>query len=561
MKNNNNKDIEVELEELDSEGSESEKIGEVCDADTSGSIITIKIKHRPDDLRLGQPLIIDTDKLLYYTLIQRLYYPLNPIAEKFANSPFTGLIPPNQIEGVRGKDFYGLADLGCLKIIPNKPEDELEYQEQMREFDTIPPVFSMCRQVSAKEIELIYKTSETTDSVGTLRGFTYEIPIDFGALVKKPYGLFGRTGIGKSILNKLLCLFILKHQVSQLLLFDMQGEYGLYSRADKSKGLKFYFTDKIQIYRLGELKKGEKCIDDAEPFVIYKDQITSGDIIASSQNLNEPSINTLIKIENLINNGTIEFDNLFDAINGIDPDEHDINLFTLRALQNRVIPFEKYTFLKDRGEKEREDSLENIFSKLIEGKSIVIDFGTFGTNKHLYYFIANSITRRLYEMYSQKEEESELPPLVIVVEEAHKFLKPSVINYTIFDRIAREMRKFQLTLAFVDQRPSQIDDEVFSQIANRLVMNLTDDKDIDKVVKNLPNSKNWRGVVVGLLKQQFFMYGDAISVPSIIEVMNYNNEKLLKSKLGLEKTLAETIDEIEHSDVTKIFSDKENNNK
>ncbi|HEY0088829.1 MAG TPA: ATP-binding protein, partial [Candidatus Lokiarchaeia archaeon] len=251
------------------------------------------------------------------------------------------------------------------------------------------------------------------------------------------------------------------------------------------------------------------------------------------------------------------YDNLFDAINGIDPDEHDINLFSLKALQNRIIPFEKYTFLKDRRENKREDSLENIFSKLTEGKSIVIDFGTFGTNKHLYYFIANSITRRLYKMYSEKEEESDLPPLVIVVEEAHKFLKPSVINYTIFDRIAREMRKFQLTLAFVDQRPSQIDDEVFSQIANRFIMNLTDEKDIDKVVKNLPNSKNWRGVIVGLLKQQFFMYGDAIAVPSIIEVMDYNNEKLLKTKLGLEKTLAETINEIENTDVTKIFSDKE----
>jgi len=556
MKIDNNKEIDVELEELKSESSESEKIGEVCDADTATGII-LKIQNRPDNLRLGQPLIIDTDKLLYYTLIQRIYYPINPVAEKFANSPFTGLIPPNQIEGVRGKEFYGLADLGCLKVISYKSKDELEYQEIMREFDTIPPIFSVGRQVSAEEIKLIYKTSETTDSVGTLRGFTYEIPIDFEMLVKKPFGLFGRTGIGKSILNKLLCLFILKHQVSQLLLFDMQGEYGLYSRADKSKGLKFYFADKIQIYRLGALKKGEKSIDDAEPFLIYKDQINSEDIIASSQDLKEPSINTLFKIENLINNGTINYDNLFDAINGIDPDEHDINLFSLKALQNRIIPFEKYTFLKDRRENKREDSLENIFSKLTEGKSIVIDFGTFGTNKHLYYFIANSITRRLYGMYSQKEEESELPPLVIVVEEAHKFLKPSVINYTIFDRIAREMRKFQLTLAFVDQRPSQIDDEVFSQIANRFIMNLTDEKDIDKVVKNLPNSKNWRGVIVGLLKQQFFMYGDAIAVPSIIEVMDYNNEKLLKTKLGLEKTLAETINEIENTDVTKIFSDKE----
>lgn len=74
----------------------------------------------------------------------------------------------------------------------------------------------------------------------------------------------------------------------------------------------------------------------------------------------------------------------------------------------------------------------------------VVDFGKYGTNMHFYLFIANMITRRLYSMYSQKEEDIDLPPLTVILEKAHKFLQPSIIRYTIFDRIAREMRKFQL---------------------------------------------------------------------------------------------------------------------
>ncbi|MFX1344121.1 MAG: ATP-binding protein [Promethearchaeota archaeon] len=546
-------EINIELEELESEV-QQDKIGEVCYADTGPpSFITLKIRHRPDDLRVGQPLVIESDKYLYYSLIARLYHSDNVLAEKYANTPFTGLLPPPQIEGIRGKEFYGLADLMCLRLLPNKPREEMEYEEFIRGFDTIPPIFSIGREVTEKEIKLIYQVSEFSDAIGTLRGFRYEIPIDFQLLVEKPYGLFGRTGIGKSILNKILCLYILKHNISQLLLFDMQGEYGLVSRADNTKGLAFYFLDKIQIFRLSEVDK--KVADGAEQFFIYKDNVTSSDIIASAQNLPEASVNTLYQIENLLRKGEIKFDSLLDAIENIEADELDINILTLRALKNRIVPFERYEFLEERKSTDRKDSLEHMFDKIMEGKSIVVDFAKYGINIHLYLFIANMITRRLYNIYSAKEDEGDLPPLVVVVEEAHKFLKSSVIRHTIFDKIARETRKFQLTMAIVDQRPSQIDEEVYSQIANTFVMHMTDDKDIKRVVQTLPDSKKWGGVISGLQKKQCFVRGDAVAVPSVVEVLDYKNEELLKNKLGLVKTTAEKIDEIKRKDLTILEDD------
>ncbi|TFG14713.1 MAG: ATP-binding protein [Promethearchaeota archaeon] len=559
MEEKEKKDITISLEEL-SESKPVECLGEVCCADTGppSSVITLKIRGRPDDLRLGQPLIIETEKLLYYTLIMRLYYPSNELAERLANSPFTGLLPPPQIEGVRGKEFYGLADLGCLRILPSKSIEELEYQELMRQFDTIPPIFSIGRDASEEEFQIIYKTTEYSDPIGKLRGFNYDVPIDFKLLVEKPYGLFGRTGIGKSILNKILCLYILKHNVSQLLLFDMQGEYGLISRSDKTKGLAYYFQERIQIYFLGEIDKKNKVIDGSEQLIIYKDNILSGDIIASAQNLNEPSINTLILIENLLNDKILHYDNLIDAINNIktaEVQEHRLNNLSLGALRNRIIPFERYNFLKKRGDSKREDSIEHMFKKLLEGKSIVIDFGKYGTNTHLYLFVANMITRRLYRMYSQREDET-LPPLVVIVEEAHKFLKSQIIRHTIFDSIARETRKFQLTLAFVDQRPSQIDEEVYSQIANTFVMHMNDDKDIKRVIQTLPDSKKWGGIISGLQKRQCFARGDALAVASVVDVLNYKDEKLMKKLLGIKKPLSETLKTIEDSDLTSLGNNR-----
>jgi len=559
MEEKKDEKIKIELEEI-SEKEDMNKIGEVCHADTGppSSVITLKIKDRPDNLQLGQPLVIETDKLLYYALIIRLYYPPNEIAERFANSPFTNLLPPSQIEGVRGKEFYGLADLACLRLLPNKMVEEIDYLESMRGFDTIPPIFSMGRNVTPEEFNLIYQKKEHSDTIGTLRGFELEVPIDFEQLVKKPYGVFGRTGIGKSILNKLLCLFILKHQVSQLLLFDMQGEYGLVSRSqDKAKGLAFYFQDNIQIYLLSELEKGESRVDGSEPFFVYRDSITAGDIIASTS-LSEPAINALIFIDRLLALGTIQHSDLIEAINNIDPTQHEsIHEMSLRALRNRVSRFETYGFLKKRTEEEKDenDSVEDIFQKLRQGKSIVIDFGKYGINEHLYFFIANLITRRLYHIYSIRENDSTLPPLVVVLEEAHKFLKSGLIQHTIFDRIAREMRKFQLTLAFVDQRPSQIDEEVYSQIATSFVMHMTDEKDIKRVVSNLPESKKWKGVISGLRERQVFMRGDAIAVPSIIEIMDYSDDQDLRKKLGKKVTLSETMQKIENTDVSSLEDD------
>ena len=57
---------------------------------------------------------------------------------------------------------------------------------------------------------------------------------------------------------------------------------------------------------------------------------------------------------------------------------------------------------------------------------------------------------------------------MITIEEAHKFLNPMAAKQTIFGTIAREMRKYYVSLLVVDQRPSSIDDEVLSQIGTRI---------------------------------------------------------------------------------------------
>jgi DNA helicase HerA-like ATPase len=82
-----------------------------------------------------------------------------------------------------------------------------------------------------------------------------------------------------------------------------------------------------------------------------------------------------------------------------------------------------------------------------KGINIVIQFGRF-RDITTYVFVANMLTRRIYTRYQEKseraiEQKAKPRPLVITIEEAHKFLNQEVAEQTIFGTIAREYAEVQ----------------------------------------------------------------------------------------------------------------------
>ena len=112
--------------------------------------------------------------------------------------------------------------------------------------------------------------------------------------------------------------------------------------------------------------------------------------------------------------------------------------------------------------------------------------------------------------------------LVIVIEEAHKFLEPDVVQHTIFGVIARELRKYNVTLMIVDQRPSQIDSEVMSQIGTRITCALSDERDINAVFTGIHGAQQLRSVLAALdSKQQALLMGHAVPMPVVVKTIDY----------------------------------------
>ncbi len=117
------------------------------------------------------------------------------------------------------------------------------------------------------------------------------------------------------------------------------------------------------------------------------------------------------------------------------------------------------------------DSVKEITAALENGQHILLSFGEHETDLD-YLLVSNLLTRKIKEVWERRTNsfrasgKEEPRQLVIVLEEAHKLLNREMAAQTTFATIARELRKYYVTLLVIDQRPSQIYDEVMSQLGN-----------------------------------------------------------------------------------------------
>ncbi|KFZ27481.1 MAG: AAA-like domain protein [Candidatus Izimaplasma bacterium HR2] len=136
------------------------------------------------------------------------------------------------------------------------------------------------------------------------------------------------------------------------------------------------------------------------------------------------------------------------------------------------------------------------------------------------------ISRILFEFgfyYSKvREEGSNEIPLLLVYEEAHKYVPRSNLerfraSRTSIERIAKEGRKYGVTLGIVSQRPSEISETIFSQCNNFVSMRLTNPDDQNYVKKLLPDTLGSITNLLPVLKSgEALLIGEAINLPTLV---------------------------------------------
>jgi DNA helicase HerA-like ATPase len=160
----------------------------------------------------------------------------------------------------------------------------------------------------------------------------------------------------------------------------------------------------------------------------------------------------------------------------------------------------------------------------------VLSFGKFESDLD-YLLVSNILTRKIKQVWEETTNayrssgKTEPRPLVIVVEEAHKLLNREMASQTTFSTIARELRKYYVTLLIIDQRPSQIYDEVMSQLGTRVSGWLGDDDDIRAVLSGLAGRDALRGMLARLQpKEEVMLVGWGVPMPLPVRSRRYDDQ-------------------------------------
>jgi hypothetical protein len=187
------------------------------------------------------------------------------------------------------------------------------------------------------------------------------------------------------------------------------------------------------------------------------------------------------------------------------------------------------------------NGIEEIIKTLEAGQHVVLSFYDHESDLD-YLLVSNLLTRRIRETWEKRTNDfrskgaKEPHPLVIIVEEAHKLLNREMAGQTAFSTIAREMRKYYVTLLIIDQRPSQIYDEVMSQLGTRISGWLGDEDDIHSVLSGLAGREALRGMLARLQpKEEVLLLGWGVPMPLPVRSRRYDNtfwEELLGKDKG-----------------------------
>jgi len=519
------------------------EIGQVVSGSLAkGLFMKLNSDESVEDIRAGKFVVVDGEKHHFFSMI----------TDVVLDTSTQGLLanPPGREDRLMRQVLSGTTTYGTVELRPMLmlSKGAGESDTELRPVKTIPGHFSAVYTATADDVCRIFG-DEALDSryfhIGAPLDMDTPVCLNLERFVERSNGIFGKSGTGKTFLTRIVLCGIIKNSKAVNLVFDMHSEYGWKGSVEgeraEVRGLKQYFGDRVAVFSLDPDSSRRRGAPIDFAVQIPYSQVTVDDVILlqSELNLSPTAVETGYALVNRFGerrwlSELLRMD--ADAITEF-CETNNVHQAALSALQRklRVLAESCKSFLKDDSEIEVDDAVKQMTSYLETGKNIILEFGQH-TQPLRYMLVANILTRRIHEDYVKKTEESlgggeaRPQPLVITIEEAHKFLSPALSNQTIFGTIAREMRKYNVTLLVVDQRPSGIDAEILSQVGTKITYLLSDERDIEAVLTGVSNASGLRGVLASLdSKQQALVLGHAVPMPVVIQTRDYDDEDFRRS--------------------------------
>lgn len=400
-----------------------------------------------------------------------------------------------------------------------------EFKQQI---DRYPSTDVLIGQVNYKKfVKMLYHDKKVKPYFRLGRYFnTCEAWIDGNKFYQRHSCIVGNTGCGKSETVTKIVEETAKLPGANIVIFDIHGEYSQLSYVDNIKiGVNVPFASwflgfQSLVSNLLKVKEESTVLMSALRKAFYE-QNPKG-------NENKPcrfDFYTAMKyIQNLNaeNVGTGEFYKTGDkagqerTVKG----EYNGKLSSLVSAMETLFSDRRYEFLF----LDEEQGALNIFlNRIMVGDKPVKNIDLSSIPHDIAVLIIGSITKLIYNIQIMQKDER---PITLVCDEAHVYI-PTDFQLTaaqrrmveIFENIAKEGRKFGITLFVASQRPSELNKTIMAQCANYIVMKLNNENDKSMMKGMMPaGSADVIETTTMFSPGDCLVVGDACPIPLKIHV-------------------------------------------
>ena len=443
----------------------------------------------------------------------------------------------------RGNSTGCTATLNIMgEITTNETTRETKFFRGVR---TYPVLGEAAYNMSPLELSTIFnREGEACIDVGRLQqdnSIIAKVRVD--DLLSKHFAILGSTGSGKSCTVALVLQAILDaNPQGHVVLFDPHNEYSK-SFGDKAEAITGDTLD-LPLWIFDFVETCELLCSDIEDHAREEEEILHDVILKAKQlfdrSLQKNDVSSQINLDDLeaeLQRSThISLDSpvpyrIRDVVKLVDHNmgklENANNLAPYKRLKRRInsiIADPRYGFIFKNQTSPRpiEDLVGRIFRLPVNGKPIsCLDFSSIPSE--MLNIVVSVVSRLAFELATWSERKL---PILLVCEEAHRYIpKDRSLGFhstrRIISRIAKEGRKYGVSLAIVSQRPSELEPSTLSQCSTIFSMRLSNEVDQKFVEAAVPDgATELLSFLPSLGVAEAMVFGESVNLPMRVILNN-----------------------------------------
>lgn len=212
----------------------------------------------------------------------------------------------------------------------------------------------------------------------------------------------------------------------------------------------------------------------------------------------------------LISEGILKSDKLYDKAN------------VLKVRLDSLIKGEYAEYFKVDKYIDKQTFIKELITAPNGARAQIININISYLDDRLAKTICKIYAKLLFDFTSKLQQRGSFP-VHLILEEAHRYVQQDsdtkILGYNIFDRIAKEGRKYGVILGLISQRPSEMSETVLSQCSNFLIFKMQHPKDVQFIKQMVPFiTDEIVEKMKGLQPGTCVVFGSAFKLPTIVKL-------------------------------------------